>query len=221
MPIISKIRHFIQGTSEITPNIYQITVVGTNTILIIEDKLTLIDTGYRGSVPHIIEYIRQLGRSPEEISLIILTHNHIDHVGGLAELKKLTRARVAIHKADIGQRKNLPSARAEDIDIPLEGGEVLDVLGGLEIIHTPGHTPGSISLFSPENKLIFVGDALRKRRDILHIPHKSISFDMRLAVDSVRKIARLDFDTVCFGHGLPLTTNVQARIQDLVARNRD
>lgn len=221
MPFISRIRHFIRGTSEVVPDIYQITVLGANIMLVVEEKLTLIDTGYRGSAPHIIDFIQQLGRSPQEIGLIIATHNHIDHVGCLAELKQLTKAKTAIHKTDIGARKNLPSARLEDIDVPLEGGEVLDVLGGLEVIHTPGHTPGSISLFSPKNKLLIVGDALRKRRDVLHIPYKSISFDLTQAVESVRKLARLNFDIICFGHGLPLAEDVQSRMRDLLARHRD
>jgi len=222
MPIISRISCFINGTTRISPEIYQITVLGANMILIAEEKLTLIDTGYRGSGPHIIEFIEQLGHSPRDISHIILTHNHIDHVGGLAELKPFTSAaKVAIHRTDIGQRKNLPSARLEDVDIQLEGGEILDVLGGLEIIHTPGHTPGSICLFSKKNGLLIVGDAIRKRRNILHIPYKSISFDIGQAVESVRRIARLDCEVICFGHGLPLTDDVPGKLQDLVTRHQD
>ena len=221
MPIISRIHHFIKGSARISPDIYQITVLGANMILIAEERLTLIDTGYRSSWPHIIEFVEQLGHSPNDISLIILTQNHTDHVGGLAELRHFTSAKVAIHRTDIGQRKNLPSARLEDVDIQLEGGEILDALGGLEVIHTPGHTPGSICLFSKKNKLIIVGDALRKRHNILYIPYKSISFDLRQAVESVRKIAKLDCQVICFGHGLPLTDDVTGKLQDLVARHRD
>ena len=217
MPFISKIT--FSGRS--TPDIYQITIRGANMLLVVEEELTLIDTGHRGSAPEIVECIRQLGRSPEEISLIILTHNHIDHVGGLAELKQLTKARVAIHKTDIGERKNLPSAKSEDIAIRLEGGEVLNPLGGLEIIHTPGHTPGSISLFSPQNRLLIVGDAMRKRRDNLQLPFRTASFDLTQAKDSIRKMSLLNFDIICFGHGLPLAEDAHARAQDLAERNRD
>lgn len=189
-------------------------------LLIVEEELTLIDTGYRGSAHQILDYIRQLGREPEEIGLIILTHNHIDHVGGLAELKKETKARVAIHKSDIGERKNLPSARPEDIDVRLEGGEMLNLLGGLEIIHTPGHTPGSISLFSPKHRLLIVGDALKKRRDNIDLPFKTAGFDLTQAKDSIRKMSWLDLDMLCFGHGLPLN-GAQSKIQDLAERIRD
>jgi glyoxylase-like metal-dependent hydrolase (beta-lactamase superfamily II) len=217
MAFVSRIP--ISGSN--APDIYQITVRGANMLLAVEESLTLIDTGHRGSGPEIIECIHHLGRTPKEISLIILTHNHIDHVGGLSELKQMTKARVAIHKTDIGERKNPPSAIAEDIDIRLEGGEVLDVLGGLQIIHTPGHTPGSISLFSAKNKLLIVGDALRKRRDKLDLPFRTASFNQTKAIESVRKVSRLDIDIMCFGHGLPLTDNAHVRLQELAERNRD
>ncbi|MFC1992104.1 MBL fold metallo-hydrolase [Chloroflexota bacterium] len=221
MSVISEILGRIQSTSEIVPYVYQLAMRGTNTILIVEDKLTLIDTGHRGTTPQIIEFIRYLGRSPEEISLIILTHNHIDHVGGLAKLRQLTPAKVAIHKSDIGSRKSLPSAESEDVDICLEGSEVLEPLGGLEIIHTPGHTPGSISLYSPRNKLLIVGDALRKRRKTVLPPAKMISSDMTQARESIKKMAGLDFNVLCFGHGLPLVDNARARIQELIERSKD
>ncbi len=241
MSIISKIRRLIQSTGEIIPNVYQLTNRGANVILIVEEELTLIDTGLRGSSPQIIDFIHYLGRSPKEIGLIILTHNHVDHMGGLAELKQQTSAEVAIHKADISDKDNQPSYTAtgqkpprplsstlrsvfavkfDDVDIQLEGGEVLKPLGGLEVIHTPGHTPGSISLFSQQNKLLIAGDALRKRRKTLHLPPKMASSNLAQAAESVEKIAQLDFSILCLGHGLPLSDDVRAKIQDLIERNK-
>lgn len=219
MSIISEIRRLIQSTSKIIPNVYQLTIRGTNVILIVEEKLTLIDTGLRGSSTHITGFIRHLGRSPEEISLIILTHKHVDHMGGLAELKQLTSAKVAIHKADISD--SVFSVKFRDIDMQLAGGEVLPPLGGLEVIHTPGHTPGSISLFSQRNKLLIVGDALRKRRKTLDLPPKMVSSDLTQAVESIKRIAQLDFSILCFGHGLPLYDVAHAKIQDLIEKSKD
>ena len=243
MSVISKIRRLIQSTSEIIPNVYQLTNKGVNVILIVEEELTLIDTGLRGSSPQIIDFIHHLGRSPEEISLIIFTHNHVDHMGGLAELKQLTSAKVAIHKADISDIENQPSrtgarrkkplnplsstlrsvfsVKFSDVDIQLEGGEVLEPLGGLEVIHTPGHTPGSTSLFSQQNKLLIVGDALRKRRKTFRLPPKMASSDLTQAIESIKRMAQLDFDILCLGHGLPLSDDVHAKIQDLIERHKD
>ena len=226
---------------EIIPKVYQITYRSTNIILIAEEGLTLVDTGFRGSHPRIISFIQSLGRSVEDISLIIITHNHLDHVGGLIELKKLTRAKVAAHKADLNDSENqlpypkiarkllhippfsilrpLIYAKPGDIDIQLEGGEVLSPLGGLEVIHTPGHTPGSISLFSPQKKLLIVGDALNNRRQNLRLPPKFVSTDLTQAVDSVKRIAQLDFDILCFGHGKPLTRDASTRVRDLIKKH--
>lgn len=229
-------------TQEIIPNVYQLTNRGVNTFLIAEDELTLIDTGFYGSSVKITEFIHHLGRSIHEISLIILTHSHFDHIGGLAELRELTEARVAAHQAGIvdtwvdppasrGLRRLLRMPfffslsrrfilRPEDVDVQLEGGEVLKPLGGLEVVNTPGHTADSISLYSPQKRLLIVGDALVRHRRSLLFPHKVVSSDLTQAADSVEKIAGLDFDIICFGHGRPVTEDARARIAALIEKNR-
>jgi glyoxylase-like metal-dependent hydrolase (beta-lactamase superfamily II) len=219
MPFISKLAFHHESSRNYVSEIYQITIRSSNMLLIVEDTLTLIDTGYLGNGPQIVECIRQLGRTPEELSLIILTHNHIDHVGSLAELRNLTGARAAIHKSDIGIRKNQPSAGADDIDIPLKGGENFDIFDGIKIIHTPGHTPGSICLYSAKNKFLIAGDSLRKRRDSIQLPFRVADSDMKQAVESIRILSVLDFETVCFGHGLPVNGELKPKILDLLSKN--
>ncbi len=222
------------------PRVHQLTVLGANVIVIVEDELTLVDTGFRGSSRRVVRFIRSLGRLEKEIGLIVITHNHFDHVGGLTELRRLTKAKVAVHVADIGDFEGEPaypggvrrllrvppfsalhsvfSISASEVDIELKGGEVLDALDGLEVIHTPGHTPGSISLFSPRNKLLIVGDALDKHGKAILPPHEIASTDLTQAIESVKKIAQLDFEVLCFGHGHPFTENVPAKIRDLTER---
>ena len=233
-------QYYRTSTVEIIPHVYQITIRGVNIILVAEEELTLIDTGFRGSSPKIISFIHSLGRSVEEITLIILTHNHLDHVGSLAELKRLTTAKVAAHKADISALNSellyprvirkllhippfsmlrpLVYAEPSEVDIHLEGGEVLSPLGGLKVIHTPGHTPGSISLLSLKKKLLIVGDALNNRHKTIRLPPKLVSTDLSQAIDSVKRIDQLDFDALCFGHGRPLTKDAAAKVQDLIKK---
>ncbi|MFC2017427.1 MBL fold metallo-hydrolase [Chloroflexota bacterium] len=243
MTLSRKYGIMLKSTLEIIPHVYQLTVKGVNIILIAEAELTLVDTGFRGSSPKVISFIHSLGRSPEEISLIVLTHNHLDHMGGMAELKRLSSAKVAAHKADISNTerqllypgvkrklvsippfsilRSLFSVEFGEVDIQLEGGEVLKPLGGLKVIHTPGHTPGSISLFSPQNKLLIVGDAINARHKNLRFPPKMIGSDLRQAVDSVRGLAQLDFDILCVGHGWPLTMNARAKVQELIEKTKN
>ncbi len=241
MMILPRISSTISRNSvEIVPNVYQLTIKGVNLILIGEEELTIIDTGLPGTSAEIVDFIHSRGRSVEEISLIIITHNHFDHAGGLSELRKLTTAKVAVHKADIGDIENQPSyprviqralrvppfsalrsafsVRANTADIQLVGGEVLRPLGGLKVIHTPGHTPGSISLFSPQNRLLIVGDALNKIGKTLRLPYRMVSTDLAQAIDSIREIARLDFDILCFGHAPPLTDDVRTKMQELLEK---
>ncbi len=244
MMVLSQARGIMRKrTLEIIPDVYQIANRGANIILIVEEELTLVDTGFLGSSAQVTDFIHSLGRSVAEISLIIITHNHFDHAGGLTELSKLTRAKVAVHQADIGDSEaHLPfagvirrllrvppfsalrsafSIRASEVDILLEGGEVLKPLGDLMVVHTPGHTPGSISLFSSRNRLLIGGDALSKRRQSPRLPHRLASTDYSRAMDSVKEIGRLDFDILCFGHGRPLTGDVRSQMRGLIEKIKD
>jgi len=243
MMVLSQLKGITRKrTLEIIPNVYQIANRGANIILIVEEELTLVDTGFLGSSAQVTNFIHSLGRSVEEISLIIITHNHFDHAGGLAELTKLTRAEVAVHQADINDTEGqspyprgirgllripfLATLRQrfllspDDVDIPLAGGEVLEPLGGLEVVHTPGHTPGSISLYSPKYKLLIVGDALVKSHNAPQLPHRMVTTNYAQAMNSIRKMAQLDFDTLCFGHGRPLTGDVRTQLTELVEKTR-
>lgn len=240
MSVISRIRRFVNSTTEVVPGVFQITHRGANVLIIAEDTLTLIDTGLKDGASHVLDFLRHIGRSPEEISLIVLTHNHIDHMGGLADIKKHTNAKVAAHRADIGIREHPPAAGGryreplaqiksklqsvfsvlpEDVDMILEGGETLDCLGGLDVIHTPGHTPGSISLYSQKHKMLFSGDLIRKRRKKLLLPPKMVCTDIDQNLESIKKISHYEIEILCFGHGLPLLQDVSPRILDLI--NRD
>ena len=244
MMLLSRMRgNKLRSALEIIPNVYQLNIGASNVIVVNEEELTVIDTGLPGSSPRIIEFLRSLGRSPEEINLIIVTHNHFDHVGGLVELRRLTRAKVAAHKADVdgtegclpypGMVRRLLSVRPfsnlrpvfllepDLVDIQLAGGEVLEPLGGLEVIHTPGHTPGSISLFSAQKRLLIVGDALNKRRQTLRLPPKMVSANQAQAMNSIRRMAQLDFDILCLGHGRPLTNDTHNKMMDLLNKIKD
>ncbi len=224
-------------TIEVIPGVYQLMLAGVNMVLIAEEELTLIDTGVPGSLPGILNLIRRLGRSAEEITTVIITHNHVDHIGGLPELKKHTAAKVYAHEAALvdppddapypqGIRRLLQVPvlspvrhrfvlDSGDIDVQLTGGEVLAPLGGLQVVHTPGHTPCSICLYSPLHRMLFVGDAMQRRRRKLQFPAKMVSTDLAMAVKSVSMLAQLDSEVLVLGHGKPVRHGARAWIQAL------
>ncbi len=224
------------------PGVYQITYHAVNVLIFAEREMTLIDAGFRAGVPRIMDFIAGIGRKPEELRLIILTHNHVDHISGLRELVKRTGAKVACHRADIYELEgHMPyphavdralefrplsplrprlSVRASEVAVRLEGGEVLPILGGLQVIHVPGHTPGSVCLYSKDRRLLIVGDALVRRNLAIYFPHGSVSTDRALAMQSAQKLAGVDFDTICFGHGPPLTHDAPALLKACLNRVR-
>ena len=230
-------------TLEVIPNVHQVTVRLANMFLITEKKMTLIDAGYPGSVPYLVECIRKLGRSPEEIELVIVTHNHPDHTGSITELREYADFKIAVHSADVEPSSNIlpyPVGKYigglfktrllsrlrkrlilddNNVDIKLQDNQVLDILGGLQIVPTPGHTPGSISLYASKFKILFVGDALGKRENHLRLPYRPISNDHQQAITSVRRMAELDVQTLCFGHGHPITENVNSSLGRLAAKH--
>jgi glyoxylase-like metal-dependent hydrolase (beta-lactamase superfamily II) len=216
---------------EIVPGIHQIDGVNGNCFIIVRDELTLIDTGMPKNSAKIVIYIQDiLDRKPTDIKTIVLTHFHIDHVGDASDLKKLSGARVAIHEADadfVAGRKTQPApkgvkgmimkvlipllfgSRPVEPDIRLNDG---DIIAGLRTIHTPGHTPGSICLFDPASKILFVGDLLRFNGSKIEMGSSSI--DPREVQQSINKIAAIDFAIMLSGHGIPMRPDASLRVRE-------
>ena len=156
----------------------------SNVYLIVGERLTVVDTGMPHNASKIIDYVKYLGKNPADIDLVILTHWNIDHSGSAGKLKEMTRAKVAIHQDDApylaGKRKlemstllaslslrilaKLSGFRHIVPDLLLKRGDKLDIPEGLEVLHIPGHTPGSICLYQP-GRLLFSGDALRDKQE--------------------------------------------------------
>ncbi|MFQ6059337.1 MAG: MBL fold metallo-hydrolase [Anaerolineae bacterium] len=107
-----------------------------------------------------------------------------------------------------------PPAR---IDRELSDGDEIDCLEGMRVIHTPGHTPGSVSLYCPKRRLLFAGDAAANTFG-LRPPIGWFTEDMAQAKESIRKLAALDFEVALFGHGRPIDREAALRFRRLVER---
>lgn len=214
-------------------------VLGANVFLLLDSKLTIVDTGFKGRAMKLLKEVRLYGYHASDITSIIITHHHADHMGSLAELKKLTGARVIAHTADApyvdGSRPQpgparpawlgralslfpgLWSAAPAAVELTVSDGEELPILGGIKVLHTPGHTPGSISLYLKRERVLIVGDLLANRFG-LSLPSRMFTVNLAQEIESIKKILSLDFEIVCFGHGPPLTRNAHESISRLARR---
>jgi glyoxylase-like metal-dependent hydrolase (beta-lactamase superfamily II) len=217
---------------EIVPRVHALRVIGAKAHLIVEDEITLIDAGHRGSGRLVQRYLERIGRSPRDITRIVCTHGHPDHIGGVAEIAAASGATIHIHPSDaarlrIGLRDVLANpvpgqviaflTRPLTDTKPLVDGDVLPALGGLQVVHTPGHTPGSVCLYAPAVRLLFTGDLLQLRQGRLVGPHHVFSDDLAEARRSVARLAELDAETICFAHYPPLRGGARAALRDLAA----
>jgi glyoxylase-like metal-dependent hydrolase (beta-lactamase superfamily II) len=200
----------------------------SNVYLLIEgDELTVIDTGTAGNAKKIVDYVQKIGRQPSNVSTIILTHCHMDHAGSVKELKDLTGAKVAVHEEDadyVSGKKPLPKPKnilfrafSSFIKLtPVQPDIILkdnDKIGPLTVIHTPGHTLGSIALLDGGKKVLFAGDALRFDGEKLSGSSELFTLDMKKAKESIGKISALSFDVMLCGHGEPLKPNASEAVK--------
>lgn len=191
----------------------QVIKLGYDANAYLVDNAILVDAGTDGRymVSELEKHI-----SPEELETIILTHCHYDHSGGAGYVAKATGARIAIHKDDAPLLKNARASAAELFgksapelkpDILLSGGEFF---GELEVIHTPGHTPGSICLYSEISKTLFSGDTVFPggsfgRTDLYGGNEEQI-------IESIKKLTLLDVSIMYPGHG-DVVTNANEQIK--------
>jgi glyoxylase-like metal-dependent hydrolase (beta-lactamase superfamily II) len=103
------------------------------------------------------------------------------------------------------------------VEIPCHGGEIIDCFGGIQVIATPGHSPGSVSFYAKEKGLVFVGDALNGTGGFA-LPMRFGCASYKAAMRSVEQLAQLDFDVCLLGHGAPVQGNASARMRELVQK---
>ena len=188
--------------------------------LVLEAELSLIDCGHPGSVGRLARAIAGHGRSLEDLARVVITHGHPDHAGSARDLA-LRGVPILIHPADGANlartwrdlveqptRGTLFAAMTPEPPalIPVEDGDVIPVLGGLRVVHTPGHTPGSICLYGARDRILFVGDTLQRRFGRVSYASGLYSDDAREARRQVQRLAALDVGTIVFSHYPPLET---------------
>jgi glyoxylase-like metal-dependent hydrolase (beta-lactamase superfamily II) len=173
-----------------------------------EDCL-VIDTGLEADT--LVHFLQQHNLNP---LAVVLTHGHIDHIAGITALREnFPEIKVYIHKLDAemltGTGDNLSalagvSCRAGPPDVTLQEADLIEQAGiKLQVLHTPGHTTGGISLYSKDDGIVFVGDALFAGS----VGRVDLGGNMSQLIKSINeKLCTLPDDTMVHpGHG-PITT---------------
>ena len=178
--------------------------IDSNVYIIIGDKARIVIDTSTGENPIIIRKIKQV-INPEEIDIVINTHSHIDHCGGNYLFKN---AKILIHEFDYEEMKRgtyyntsgfilrVRNYEAEKI----KDGEIIDIGNYVfKVIHTPGHTRGSICLYEEEKKILFTGDLIFADGLFGRTDLGGDEEDMR---KSLEKICSLDVEKIYPGHGI-------------------
>lgn len=226
-----------------------------NSFIVKGEKTVIVDTGYAGNGDKILRYLHKNLIKPEEVSLIILTHAHIDHYGSAEELKTKIGAPIAIHRADaeylkkgidyigtptclsgrilksffVGAKGDL-MAYPSPIPLPqregTKGRVKVDIVFDNEVdlqefgidgrvIHTPGHTDGSVSLILPSAKTLvlglssgeaIIGDLIMGGMFFRKVPHYPLFVsDISRLKESIRKVIHLAPKVIYASHGGPFS----------------
>ena len=205
-----------------------------------DGQVTLVDTGLSRSAPAVARALRAIRVAPQQVTRVLVSHVHYDHVGALAEVVRRTGAAVSVHEADagflaaghgpprdpssllarlMGRFTDETSQEFEPVGTEhrLADGDVLDVAGGLRVLHTPGHSPGHVSFLHEPSRTLITGDALFHPAGWLRWSLKPFCTDFRLSQQTAQRFAELDYGTAAFMHGPQIASRAKQRVDAFLA----
>lgn len=218
--------------------VYRIPTLGDyiNSYAFVEDdgSVTLVDCGLKRAPAKIVSALESIGKHPGDVQRIVLTHAHFDHVGGASRMVDETATSgVDVHADDAGYvrtgtrvpgdtattagrvfaRAPWGNFRATPVAHELVDGQVLDVAGGLRVLHTPGHTPGHISLLHPGSGVLITGDSIFNMNSRMSWPTKVVCTSFRQNVETAHVLGEVDYRIAAFTHGPEIRDNAREQVR--------
>ncbi len=229
---------------EIAKGLWRVPTLGRDLInsYIIENDdstVSLVDCGLKSTSKRLLSAMSSIDKSPGSVREILITHAHFDHLGGASRVRSATGAKTHIHAHDrtyaqsgknppisvpgpLGKVLALAGSRIPScqIDVELADGDRLDIGGGLQVLHTPGHSPGHCSFLLEKSGVLITGDAIMNFRDKLSYAFSAFCYDPDMCKDTATRLGECDYDVAAFTHGPPIFDRARESLRNFIQKGR-
>ena len=227
----------------LAPSVYRIGTMGSfiNTFVFLEPdgSVTLVDCGLKNAPGAIVRGLSAIGKNPGDVQRIVLTHAHDDHIGGAAEMIGAAGlSGAAMHEADAefiraGTLPSIDRSRTSGrlfariparpyaafaVSEVLTDGQVIDVAGGLRVVHTPGHTPGHISLLHESTGVLITGDSIFNMASRMTWALSAFCTSFEQSKLTAARFSDLEFNIAAFTHGPEIRNKARERIRSFLTK---
>lgn len=202
-----------------------------------DGSITLVDMGLSGAPPRILAGLAEIGAGVRDVTALVLTHAHSDHVGGAADMARWTGHGIIAHVEDaplVTAGRSAPrdpsfalgrlitrdlSVSPAPVERTMRDGDLL-VGSGLRVHHTPGHTPGHCSLLHEPTGTLITGDAIWNMRSRRTWPVLAFCTSATTTERSAATLADLEYTTAAFTHGPEIRDSGREAVRAFLAHPR-
>jgi len=228
---------------ELAPGVWRVPLLRdfVNGFVLRDDdgQVTLVDMGLPGHGQKLLAALDSIGSSPGDVTRLLLTHAHPDHLGGAAHVARETGLGMGVHadEADyvrtgteppqeavglLGRLLHLvtPTIELEPIPVAEElvDGQLLPVAGGLRVVHMPGHSPGHVGFLHEPSGVLVTGDAIMNPVGLRWSP-KSVCSDFRMCRQTAHRLGELDYRVAAFTHGPEVRDQPREKVRRFLVRH--